>query len=257
MNLSIILYYIKKINVLIFLLFISFSSFAQNEKSSQNELKEIFLSIPDSTFSDNIFELCREERKRLWKLYDYGDYFISKTLKSDVIIGYVDILPKDNNIDINTLIDNQNFLIRIRDPYSDAIPTYDFKIFQNMSNKVIGLTLKYSNHATYNTDIILFYEYKNNEFRNITNEVLDSFNYKKDNYSDSTINLISEIYGRDVRRYPLNRKLLYRFTPSDTVYIFESFFGIDEDLDLDKRYFDGEFFKKKYIMDNGKLRLAE
>jgi|GEM_PF-1566142 len=247
----------KKINLLIFLLLISFLTFSQKTNKTQLELKEIILSIPDSALNVNIFMLPKAKRNALWELYEKGQY---KKVESyvDLIFGNFEFMIRNDSINVNLLINKKDNLIRIAYPYSDAIPTYDIKMFQAEGYYLIAITLKYSDHATTNTKEIIFYKYMNDVFTDVTNEVLNSYNYVLDNYNDSTINILNRYYNCELRRDKLlNKRLLYTFTKYDTVIISESFFDISKGLELDEKYFDGEFFTKKYIMDNGKLRLAE
>jgi hypothetical protein len=243
----------KKINF-VFLLLISLTSCSQNIKKTRIAVAEIFISIPDSVFSDNIFEIPKEERQLFWEQYKKGEYR-NIEMSTDKVVGELDWFF-ENDFIRRALVDEKNGLVRIMGP-SDTNPVFEIKAFVHSKTNIIAITLKYYDFATDVSKKVIFYEFRDHKFINITEEVLSSFNYKKDNYSDTTIKLVSTIYGHDVISNPFNNKLLYRFTCSDTVYITESFFGIDEDLSLDKKYFDGEFFSKKYIMKRGKLKLAE
>jgi len=248
----------KKNNLIFFLLLVSFTSFSQNNKNDQNELKEFFLSLPDSVFKDNRFFFPKEERQLFWNQYKKGEYR-NIEMSIDKMVGEFDLLF-ENDFFRKALIDEKDNLIRIMKAYSDAIPTYEIKIFQN-NPKIIGLTLKYYDNVTIVTDKIVFYEYKNKKFKDDTKDVLESFNFYADNYSEATVDSLSKFYSCDFEVAPKNKKLLYRFTESDTVFITYDFFDYyyfnDELLDLHQEKHGEEFYMKKYIMDNGRLRLAK
>ncbi len=251
----------KRNSLVFLLLLVSYTAFSQKVEDDQNELREIFLSLPDSVLSNNLFDFSKVKGHKLWELYNKEEFQRSNTLPTDRIFGYLDILFRNDTIKVNSLIEVKSNLIRIMEPYSDAIPTYDIKLFKD-NQQIVAVTLKSSDHATTHTDEIVFYKYKNENFKDVTYKVLKSFNYFTDNYSDSTINILNSYYNCDLRGDDVtNKGLLYTFTNSDTVIISESFFDYfidpNENPGFDEEYFDGEFFTKKYIMDKGKLRLAE
>ena len=238
----------------ILLLLISISALSQKKSHNQNALEKILFSIPDSIFLNHLFEFQQENRHLFWETYTKNDYRQVED-GGDKIFGDLNLFF-DSELFGYAFIDEKSNLLRIMGR-NDDIPTYEIKCFNLPEKKIVAITLKYYDFATTVSDMIVFYKKEMNEYFDITNEVLNSFNFYTDNYSDSTNKRISEIYELNVEKNPLNNHLLYTFSASDTVYITESHFGLEEDIGLDTTYFDGEFYTKKYIMENGKLRLAE
>lgn len=216
----------KKISLLV-LLILSINAYSQIEHSIRL-LIEGFKKFPEEAFNDTYGSLSTKDR-------------------IDIINYYNSINQKDSAVD----------LIKFDGFHGDVGVYYELKGFVSNGKFIIGYTNKLSTSSTKECGNIYFFEYSNSELTDITSVVLGSFNYYTDNYSKSTNRRISEKYGYNVENNPSNKHLLYSFTPSDTLYISESFFGIEEDIGLDTTYFDGEFYTKKYIMENGKLRLVE
>jgi hypothetical protein len=242
----------KKISIVIFC-FITIISFAQNDKIS--DLEKVSIALPDTIFVDSDFYFPSEHRTLFWKQYKTNKYEFFDPVQ-DKTIGNLNLFFDNDSIFWEAYLDKKGNLLRIMIKNSDAIPTIEIKIFED-DTKIIGVSFKYYNSATIVTEKVRFLEYKEAKFIDITKEVLSSFNYNTDNYSDSTNNLISEMCEFNVQLNPPNNLLLYTFTPNDTIYISDCFYGIEEDIGLDTTYFDGEFYTKKYTMENGKLRLAE
>lgn len=242
----------------VLLLFVGMSSFAQDISQNPNGLKEIFLSLPDSVFKDNIFDLPSEERQLFWDQYKKGEYR-SIEIYGGKVVGELDLFF-ENDFFRRALVVEKSGLVRIMGT-SDADPVYEIKSFNYSKTIIIGLTLKYYDCVTDVTKKIVFYEYKNKNFKDVTDDVLQGFNFYSDNYSEATVDSLSKFYSCDFGVAPKNKKLLYRFTESDTVFITYDFFDYyyfnEELLDLHQEKHDEEFYMKKYIMDNGKLRLAE
>lgn len=250
-----------KRNSLVFLfLLINLTSFSQKIENGQNELKEIFLSLPDSVFSDNIFDLSKEESKLFWDQY-LKEKYENVEMSNDRIYGITNLMFRSDSLSVDAFIDFSGKILRIMNRNTDAIPTCDVKIYNYCCKKIIGVTIKSSDHATTHTDVIAFYKYKRGKYKNVTDYVLEGFNYFTDNYSKATIDSLNKFYSCNLRVEPKNRKLLYRFTESDTVFITYDFFDYyyfnDELLDLHQEKHDEENHMKKYIMKKGKLKLAE
>jgi len=243
--------------ILIFLFLSTISSNAQDLLLDSSNLKSLFILCPDSLLGKRMKIFSQDNKILFWELYKKAEY--EKIEKSkDRILGEFNIFFH-TDLFRKALVNEEENLLRIMGS-SDAIPTYEIKKFRNYPN-IIGVNLKYYDNVTIVTDRIAFFEYRNGELNNITDKILNNFNFYTDNYSDATLDSLSRFYSCDLRTSPKNNKLLYRFTESDTVIITYDFFDYyyfhDEKLDLHKEKHNEEFYLKKYIMDNGKLRLAE
>jgi len=247
--------------ILIFLFLSTISSNAQDLLLDSSNLKSLFILCPDSLLGKRMKIFSQDNKILFWELYKKGNYTKIKSNFEDKIHGTFDIMIRDTIIDLDALINLQDNLIRLMYKNSDAVPTYEFKVFKDVNLIIIGVNLKSSDMSSTFTDGIAFFELKNSIFLDISSKILHSFNYYTDNYSDATVDSLSRFYSCDLRTSPKNNKLLYRFTESDTVIITYDFFDYyyfhDEKLDLHKEKHNEEFYLKKYIMDNGKLRLAE
>ena len=229
----------------IFLIIFNLYGLGQNDSNDKSIIGEVFLSLPDSIVKTSFFELPKSKREALWCAY-----------KKEA---------RDNSydkLDFYILVDEKENKIEIVSTQSDQNPTLVIKLFDSGSKPIISTTFYYYDGATTSSEGIAFYDFKSSKIKDITNKVLDSFNFFTDNYSDSTINILNKYWSSNLRdgSGPC-MSLIYNFTNSDTIEITDSFFGYfyDEmpDPGLDTTYFDGEFYTKKYIMDNGRLRLVK
>lgn len=249
----------KRFSILILVL-ISLNSIAQVDELGKMDLKKIFLTLPDTVFSNGEFVITNTERNSFWTLYEKGKFDKKEVFKHG-LLGKTNLDYYNDSLNIECFIEEEKRLIRVMNNNSDIAPTYEIKAF-NSTPKVIGITLKYSDHVSLGTTLILFYKRNTFGFENITSQILGSFNYFIDNYSDSTIKILNEKCGCDLKfDGGSNKGMLYSFTTSDTVLISDNFYGYffneNPSPGIDTTYFDGEFYTKKYIMENGKLRLAE
>ena len=233
--------YTMKRNSFIVLIFLSIGVLAQKNSNSNSTIDQIFRSLPDSTMDISFYKLSHGRRDTLLDLL--------KNEQRDEIFYKYHI--SFYNYDLN------GTFIKMFKPQLDPMPTCEIKLFHNSKDSIVAVTSNFYNHASIVTDKIVFYKYSNGEFENVSNKLLNEFNYYTDNYSDNIIDSLNLCYQTDLRINPENDHMIYKFTKSDTVIIAESFFGTEVDIELDTTYFDGEFYTKKYIMDNGKLRLAE
>jgi hypothetical protein len=234
----------KKISTII-LIICNLYSIGQNTSIDKSIIEEVFLTLPDSLVKTSFFELPKSHREALWSIYKKG----IRDKSQDSLEFYLFVDEKDNKI-------------KIISTQSDQTPELEIKIFNFEFKTIVGTTFSYYDGATTSSEGISFYDYTSSKIQDITNKVLKNFNFFTENYSDSTINLLSKYWKTNLREGsgPC-MSLIYDFTSSDTIEISDSFFGYfyDENPDpgLDSTYFDGEFYTKKYILENGKLRLAE
>jgi len=221
-----ILFFMKKANLL-FCLLISLNLYSQNENNI-NKLIEAFKELPEEVFT-----------------HKYGKLTVEK--RNTVINNYIKKEMSDTFIN----------LIRFDSFYGDIGLEYEIKFLRN----IVAFRVQYSTHLTTEPGKIEFYSLNNNQLINISHEVLNSFNYWEDNYSKSVCDSLKKLYSDFDNPEAINKSLLYYFSGSDTLTIIENFILHFENgyqnYELDKKYFDGGFFTKKYIIDNGKLRLAE
>jgi hypothetical protein len=231
-----------RINSFFALIFLSFGVLAQKNSTSNSTIDQIFLTFPDSVVKMTSYQLSYGRRDTLLNLL--------KNEQRDEIFYKYHISFYEYNF-------NGTFIKMVK-PQLGPMPTCEIKLFPGLKDSIVAVTSNYYNHASTETEKIVFYKRTKESYSDATNETLNTFNFFTDNFSDSIINILSHYFSRDLHLVRFNEVLLYSFTPSDTVYISNSFFDIPvgDLLDNDK-HFDGEFYTKKYIMDNGKLRLAE
>lgn len=228
----------KKISVFI-LISVSLNISGQNSQN-MDMLIHIFQSLPDSLFP----ELNEEQRNTIVKSFKNKNYeFVSPS--NEVAETFI----LNNRVFVS--FDFKNDLFEISDNRSDITAYYQLKLFDNLDTSILGFSLKYSTHLTMEAGIIQFFNYYQNKILKITESVLNSFNYKTDNYADTTINEFNDIYNWEFRKHPQNEKLVYEFTESDTIQL------VDNLIIFNIRKMSGIKDNHKYIMDNGKLRLAE
>lgn len=252
-----ILCFIKRNSLIIFLILNSLKANCQ-DVSNDKVIINIFHLLPDEIFTNRYSELQNPERKLIWDLYNSGEYKVDiNSTFDDYNALKLDFINAPNLSNIYFLINYEDNIIIIFDNRNDIGLEYEIKLFQN----VVAFRVQYSTHLTTEPGRIEFYSYKSNKIKNITPKVLNSFNYRKDNYSKSTIDSMEKFYSCSFTKEDANKMLLYNFLESDTVEIVENFILHSENgynnTGLDEKYFDGGFFSRKYIMKNGKLRLAE
>jgi len=227
----------------IFLIIFNLYALGQNVSNDKSIIGEVFLSLPDSIVKTSFFELPKSKREVLWNAYKEE----VKDNSYDKLDFYILVNEKENKIEIVSI-------------QSDQSPRLVIKLFNSGSKPIITTAIDYYNGATTSSEGITFYDYKSSKIKDITHKVLDSFNFFTDNFSDSTINILSNYWSSNLRDGS-GPSLIYNFTNGDTIEITNSFFNYfyeeRPDPGLDTTYFDGEFYTKKYIMDNGKLKLAE
>ena len=209
-----------------------------NLLAQNNEQEEIFINafkaLPDSLFEKNKNTFTKSRG-----ISYIAEYFAGKSEFANTC----------TNIGVSC-IDMNNMLFRIINIETDNALWCEYKIFRLGNTYLIGFTIKEENHLTDESLVIAFYEYKVNILMERSSDIFDSFNFKTDNYKDSTINKLNSIYTNDFHKNAMNAQLTYKFTNSDTVIIMDNM-PLYHEIDLHK----GCIFK--YVMDNGKLRLAE
>jgi hypothetical protein len=248
-----------KINILLLcIIILSIKAQVDNKLN----LKEVFLTLPEDAFHSRHYNLHHFQRNSFWALYEQGK-FQNKEIFQHGLLGNTNLEYYSDSLNIECFINLENRLIRIIDKYSDVTPTHSTKIFKGDRN-IIGTTLKYSDPMSTICDMIDFYEKTEKTYKKISDEVLNSFNFFTDNFKEETIESLNSFYKKDLKNTPIYNELLFGFTLSDTVKITYDFtdyhYMRDKNppgLDENSPYLDGQFFTKKYIMENGKLRLAE
>ena len=228
----------RKISVFLVIL-LSLNSMGQKSQNI-DVFTYVFQSLPDSLFP----EFSKEQRNKILESVRNMKNEFSSTSKK---MAETFIL----NDKVFLSFDFENNLLEFSDSRSDITAYYQLKIFDNKNKDVLGFNLNYSTHLTTEAGFIQFFKYYPDNILNITDSVLNSFNYKTDNYSDTTINEFNNIYNWDFRKWAQNEKLVYEFTKSDTIQLVDNLiiFNIRKMSDVKDNH--------KYIMDNGKLRLAE
>jgi hypothetical protein len=234
-----------KIISLFLLVLLSANLFAQISTNLKPSIKDVFISLPDSTMHSSYFELPKEKRIELWKLIEDKSWDLIYNSEG---ISFNGLNPMDDLIKMT--------MVRLLDP----MPKCEIKIFSAPESNNVGITYYSYDGATTSTEKTIFYEYDNGNYEDVTEEIYNSFNYYTDNFTTNTIDSLNLYYKTNLRETPIHNDMIYRFTKTDTVHIIQNFYDYFFDYDnpgLDTTYFDGEFYTKKYIMENGKLRLAE
>jgi hypothetical protein len=244
----------EKIKYLLFLLLICNYSLGQHKKSMVN-LLEI---LPDSLFNNDYEDIDISELNLIIKLYNNGKYEVDKNSTFyDYDAFHLIFKDQDKLKYLNVLVNEQKDYMVIFDNYSDVASEYGIKEF----NDIIGFKVDYSTHLTTEPGRIVFYENKNEKLIDITKDVLNSFNFWKDNYDKYIVDSLIANYRKLFNVSHSTSTLLFKFTTSDTIEISDNLtLQFDSGIDLwklDSVKFKSEFYTKKYIMDNGKLRLAE
>jgi len=244
----------EKIKYLLFLLLISNCSLAQDEKSMIN-LLEI---LPDSVFNNDYEDIDISERNLIIKLYSNGKYEVDKNSTFyDYDASQLIFKDQDKLKYLNVLVNEQKDYMVIFDNYSDVASEYEVKVFKD----IIAFKVDYSTHLTTEPGRIVFYKKKNEKLLDITKDVLNSFNFWEDNYHKHIVDSLIANYQKHFNVSYSESTLLFKFTTSDTIEISDNLtLQFDSGIDLwklDSLKFNSEFYTKKYIMDNGKLRLAE
>ncbi len=246
---------------LIFLILIGLNSYSQNSKEKEF-LTDILPKLPDSTFNNHYSKFQGSDRALIWSSLKKEEYEIIKNSTFYEYDGAELNIKNTPNLNlINFLVNWEKGIFWIFDNRSDVSSEYEIKVFKINHKYIVAFTVKHSTFSTYESGGIEFFVYSENKLKNITKDVLNSFNFYTDNYNESIIDSLNLHCDCNHRNNVTNEGLLYRFTTSDTVVISDNFFGYFyngyPNPGLDSTYFDGQFYTKKYIMDNGKLRLAE
>lgn len=222
----------KKISIIILML-LSLNLLAQNNEQERMFLNA-FKALPDSLFEENLEKLTKSE----------GIIYIEKCLQ-----GKSEFTNNCKSVGVSC-IDRKNLFFKILNVRTDNAIRFEYKIFNSENRNIVGFTIIEENHLTDESLVIAFYEYKNNNLMEISSNIFESFNFKTDNYKDSTINKLNFIYESDFFKNAMNDQLTYMFTYSDTIIIMDNL-ALYHEIDFHEGYI------YKYIMDNGKLRLAE
>lgn len=219
---------------LIAVVILNFAAYSQFEHTEQLII-EGFKKFPEEVFHDSYGELSKKDR-------------------SDIINYYTSVNQNDS----------ASSLIKFEGTYGDIGVYYEIKGFVQDSIFLIGYVNKFSTFSTIEAGIIYFFQYVNSKLIDITSSILESFNYFTDNFKKVTIDSLNSHYCTDLRKTPFHTQLLFNFSKSDSISIKYDF--LDYIYMRDKKppglnecspYFDGQFYTKKYIMKNEKLRLAE
>lgn len=238
----------RKISIKLILLLLVTVSNAQN---NNHFLKEITINLPDSIYKNANFN--KQIIKNVWKEYESNPVKISE--------GYSDLITRDYYYKYSRLyedgecceelyyygIDIKNSLFKIGYECQMQI-----KIFETDTTKIIAVSSNYP--ASFASPVVIytiFYKYENGKFMDYTDEIFRGFNFATDNYSKETIDWLNKHYQRNRYKEPLPKFLIYTFTPSDTIYIFEDFYDFaccgDGDFYLDKTHILQELFWRAYV----------
>lgn len=232
----------KKSSFILFM-FLTFGALAQQNNNS-TLIDKIFLALPDSIMLSDFYELNYGKRDTLLNLLRQENR---------------DEIYYKHDISFNIYNEDGNF-IKMVQPRSDAMATCEIKVFCESNDSIVAITFRNYDYATTASERTVFYDYSNGKFNDVSKKIFKSFHYYTDNYGSNTIDSLNQYFKTDLRENPVHNYMLYKFTKSDTVYIIQNFYDYFLNFDdpgLDTTYFDGEFYTKKYIMENGKLRLAE
>lgn len=249
----------KKISLII-LCFSTLFSFSQNEMVT--EIEKISLLLPDSIFDESEFYFPKEHRVLFWNQYKTNQYETFKT-RNENPIGKLNLFFDNDSIFWDAYVNKKGNLLRIMNKNSDAIPTIGIKLFLKNQN-YLGITKKHYDGYTVSSVQTIFYMLENNKLINVTEKIMNTFNFFTDNFNNTVINALNNFHLTDLQKNPLSQRLLFVFSETDTVsisYDFADYYfanntnppGLNDSCSC----FDGEHYTKKYIFDNGKLRLVE
>jgi hypothetical protein len=244
----------KRIRLIISLLVFVKIVFCQD---SHSLLKDVSVSLPDSIYTKTGFS--KQTIKKIWKEFE------SNPEKSNE--SYSDKIIRDYNFQYSELnsqgecckhffhfgIDMKNSLFKIKEDCQLQI-----KIFETSNIQIIGVSMNFpSGFAGPEVISTVFYIYENGNFTDYTDEVFKGFNFATDNYSKETVDWLNKHYQRNRYKEPLPKFLIYTFTPSDTIYIFEDFYDFscceDGNFYLDKDHMLQALFWRAYVFKDCKL----
>jgi hypothetical protein len=240
-----------KILLIIALVFVSTGELLSQKKATQESFFDILQYLPKEYFLSNSLEIIKEE-------------FQSKNLTVDKKINYYSFNQPYNNIEISNdslninhliFIDTTSKLIIIDNQFKKA----SIKIFNDTYPYLIGYSLSRDEHIAYDPMQTTFYQLnKNGGLIDITEQLFENLNFCKDNYLDKTLSYFKGTTN-EINCNP--SKLLFNFTETDTIWMLNCHYDIFEKYESDTlfndRFVKDVYIARKYIMENGKLRLAE
>lgn len=239
--------------ILLIVIFVVLSAgVSLSQKTAQQESYFALLQkLPNKYFLSISVEIIKKE-------------FQSKSLTFDKETDYYSFNQPYNNLEIindslgvNHLIfiDTTSKLLIIDNQFKKA----SIKIFNNTYPYLIGYNLSRDEHVAYGSIQTKFFQLnENTELIDITDQLFKTLNFCIDNYGDKTLSYFKGT-SKEINCDPA--KLLFNFTETDTIWIMNCHYDIFEEYNIDT-LFDNKWVKdvyiaRKYIMENGKLRLAE
>lgn len=245
----------KKISLTIILLVALNVAFCQNHHSL---LKEVTTSLPDSIYFRSGYG--KNVIVKVWEEFNnnplHHKELYTNNLNRDLNYKYLELNSDGEccknsflyGIDINGCLFKANYETQLQ-----------VKLFKGCEDIIVGVSVSGTNgFASPEIIFIIFYKYENGKFSDYTDEVLKGFNFATDNYSDETIDWLNNHYQRNRYEEPLSEFLIYTFTPSDTIYVFEDFYDFsccdDGNFYLDTSHIYNALFWRKYIFENCKLK---
>jgi hypothetical protein len=244
----------KKISFIIIHLVVINVAFCQEYYSL---LKEVTLNLPDSVYFRSGYE--NSVIVKVWK--DFNNNPLNhKELYTTILnrgynYKYLELKSNGECCKNSFLynIDVKNGLFKLN--RDTQLQIKNFKVGEQL---IVGVSVSGINGFA-NPEIIFtaFYKYENGNFTDYTDEVFKGFNFATDNYSKETVDWLNKHYQRNRYKEPLPKFLIYTFTPSDTIYIFEDFYDFscceDGNFYLDKDHMLQALFWRAYVFKDCKL----
>ncbi|BDD01278.1 hypothetical protein [Persicobacter psychrovividus] len=163
----------KKISLLFTLLCVNINLFAQQQEIS---LREVTLSLPDTVYKGRLRETILE----FWELLDNneleGDFRKERSYFSPVspFVNCSGNIGPAGNRSINFpfgYFPENDLLVLGRDGTQ-------IKIFRLYNRTIVGVSSNVSTFTGVRQNLSLFYDYRNNEFLDITNDIFTELNFK-------------------------------------------------------------------------------
>lgn len=211
--------------------------YSQKEESSL--LEYITCNLPDTIYgNDFIKEDVLKEIKNSWIEYEKGNLQVTNWPNEGAIFtNYYFLWEKKQQGSISLCIDPINNLYKIYDGSQ-----WQVKLFENGNELLVGVSSNYDAHECWRQDLTVFYLFKDNIFLLQTDSIYKYFGDELITFTESDTVLLIRDYS--------NINLLIEYGEVKAKNGEEGLIQLGADPETG-------LLITKYIMENGKLRLAE
>ncbi len=232
-----------------FLLFLLYSS--KPILSQISEKQDLFFSIlhklPDSCLSNTLLDVIQEEYFSVGVDPEYENQFYSFNQPYENLIINIDSL----NLHSPIFIDVENKLLII----DNLFEKISIKVYNESFPYLIAYNASIDEHLAYFSRFTSFYQLEaNGKLSDISSQVFKGFNFCSQNYPTKTR---SYFEGTSFEISCDSKKLLFKFTQTDTIWIMDCLFDILEtysaDTLFDIKYIDDVYFARKYLLNSFEL----